>query len=815
MCSLRHSLMGILLLSLLFLAACDGTKTTKNDVDQLPADDIAADGDLLTDDLIPDEEEPDEADIDTKTDGKPDGDKMDGDIHDKDTVDIESDVDEAVTDETITDEVITDEVITDEVVTDEVVTDDILPDEDIVPEPRRVACTNIPADHAKGVGANADGKFEQTWGDDGWEPATFECAWVCDKGYLKNGAVCDFLPVLYVKQNATGDNNGSSWANAFTDLSEAMDFAIAGQEIWVAAGVYTPTICFTSPWETCPLNPRKRTFTLVSGVGIYGGFAGTETARDDRDWTVNETILSGDFNGDDQWDGSAWSGREENAYHVVQVIWDNKFTADGILDGFTIRNGYANADDEQHIEDKGGGLCAGDNEDSADPIVRNCLFQNNYAAGGGGGASFMNMDPTIENCEFTGNEAGFGGGALSVMNGAAVVSDSNFDTNRAVGDGGAILAGNGGSLSLAGSKFIDNTAAANGGAVSSFDADLTVVSCQFTNNETTGSASSDGGAISKDRGTLLLTGSTFLGNASIAGTAAINAREATISISETLFQQNASSGSGDKQKTVSCRDGTLTIADTLFSQNTGTALEISSCPALVERTDFIGNTAASGAGVSRGGSGDLSVIGCRFVGNAAVSTGGFTGLGGAMLLNQMGGGTGDILVVNSVFDDNTAGLWGGAMMLLAASPTIVNCTFDGNSDSNGDALVFAQSNASFNNTILWDTAAAIVGMMGITDSFPVFTNCDVVGSGGSGAWDYPLYLSGEPPAATSYGVDGGGNIDADPLFVGSGDDPLALQGTSPCIDAGDNDLIPVGIEFDILGGDRIQNTTVDMGAYEQ
>ena len=41
-----------------------------------------------------------------------------------------------------------------------------------------------------------------------------------------------------------------------------------------------------------------------------------------------------------------------------------------------------------------------------------------------------------------------------------------------------------------------------------------------------------------------------------------------------------------------------------------------------------------------------------------------------------------------------------------------------------------------------------------------------------------------------------------------------LQAGSPAIDSGDNSKIPSGITTDLLGNQRIFNTTVDMGAYE-
>jgi hypothetical protein len=88
--------------------------------------------------------------------------------------------------------------------------------------------------------------------------------------------------------------------------------------------------------------------------------------------------------------------------------------------------------------------------------------------------------------------------------------------------------------------------------------------------------------------------------------------------------------------------------------------------------------------------------------------------------------------------------------------------------------------------------------------------CNVRGSGGSGAaWD------------TALGTDGGGNIDANPLFRDAAnpagndglwrtmDDGLWLLEGSPCINAGTADGAPIN---DILGNPRDQ--VPDIGAYE-
>src|SRR5262245_26227658 len=96
--------------------------------------------------------------------------------------------------------------------------------------------------------------------------------------------------VIYVRASASGANNGTSWADAYVNLQSALAAAQSGDEIWVAAGVYTPAAAN---------GPRTDSFNMVSGVVVYGGFAGTETQLEQRDFVANVTTLSGDLNGDD------------------------------------------------------------------------------------------------------------------------------------------------------------------------------------------------------------------------------------------------------------------------------------------------------------------------------------------------------------------------------------------------------------------------------------------------------------------------------------------------------------------------------------
>jgi hypothetical protein len=77
-------------------------------------------------------------------------------------------------------------------------------------------------------------------------------------------------PVIYVDAAATGAGDGSSWDDAYTSLQSALTAAVTGDQIWVAAGTYKPSV------EVIWSGPRFRAFQLKNGVTLLGGFDGSE-----------------------------------------------------------------------------------------------------------------------------------------------------------------------------------------------------------------------------------------------------------------------------------------------------------------------------------------------------------------------------------------------------------------------------------------------------------------------------------------------------------------------------------------------------------
>ena len=79
--------------------------------------------------------------------------------------------------------------------------------------------------------------------------------------------------IIYVDANAMGSDNGTSWANAYVSLQSALAAASSGDEIWIAQGVYIPSVALDIDGVS-GVETREKTFEVPSGVALYGGFAG-------------------------------------------------------------------------------------------------------------------------------------------------------------------------------------------------------------------------------------------------------------------------------------------------------------------------------------------------------------------------------------------------------------------------------------------------------------------------------------------------------------------------------------------------------------
>lgn len=234
----------------------------------------------------------------------------------------------------------------------------------------------------------------------------------------------------YVSTTGTNSSPASatSWATSTSNLQGAIDASASGDQVWVAGGTYKPS----------STTDRAASFSMATGVSIYGGFSGSETALTGRaainpvSGQPSSSTLSGDI--------GTTNNTTDNSYHVINN--PNGLTSTAILDGFVISGG--NADGSTNAQQTGGGLYC----PNGSPIIRRCFFAANQASIGGGIAIYALTQPgspTITHCFFQSNSATGYGGALSVLNfinnTQPFLTNCAFVDNWSSGDGSAIYNG--------------------------------------------------------------------------------------------------------------------------------------------------------------------------------------------------------------------------------------------------------------------------------------------------------------------------------------------------------------------------------------
>ncbi len=208
---------------------------------------------------------------------------------------------------------------------------------------------------------------------------------------------CTIITTRLVDSSATGANNGTSWADAYTSLADAVQEAHSNPAITtilIAKGTYFPEILAGTG-----ATDRDKAFTFTrSGLAVLGGFPSGGGAV--RDWTANPVILSGDI--------GVPGDNSDNVYHVVITAGasvDNTL----VIDGLTITKGNAN------------GFLGG-------TVVNGIGFGRGY----GGGIANISSAPMFNHIIIESNTATQGGGISNISSAPVfnhIIIESNTTTN--------------------------------------------------------------------------------------------------------------------------------------------------------------------------------------------------------------------------------------------------------------------------------------------------------------------------------------------------------------------------------------------------
>ncbi|MEL7001364.1 MAG: choice-of-anchor Q domain-containing protein [Bacteroidota bacterium] len=595
--------------------------------------------------------------------------------------------------------------------------------------------------------------------------------------YCTSPSACSASNIIYVNKDVlTGNQDGSSWGDAYSSLSTALNSADFGDVLWVAEGTYNlPTSA-----------DRYESFVLRDGISIYGGFTGTEMFFNDRNPSVNITTLSGDI--------GMPNNISDNTFHVVRI---QDVDAYAVLDGVNIEEGNAFGGNIAFPFSQNGGaviIYKGlPSIDTADIIINDCNLLNNSARLGGA-ITFNNTYSGqttlyITNTLFNDNFADNGGGAIYLPQLSTSIlchiDSSTFDNNRvSAGSGGAIHdINNLTNWTCNRSAFTNNRIEfGDGGAISLWNENSTRIiqflATDFSNNF----CSTDGGAISyiHDVGTTSL--------------------DATFT--SCRFQQNTGqTGAG----------GAISIGS---FETFDLGLTISNC-------EFNGNFSANLGGAlhilsnGAGEDGFINVNQSTFLNNR-----GFSNIGGAV---RVGIRTPNDQIItnkryymefeNCLFARNKGAYsQGNATNETSIVGIFSNCTFY----KNGLLPLTKNYSANFNDST-WTNRLDIRNSILWEEGIPVE---QILYNGNPSDWNINNYNLDHCLISVDHcDVPGGENaceintnyFNIDPLFRDTMTNDFRLHSCSPLINAGVFYDAPFE---DIAGNDRIQEGQIDLGAYE-
>ncbi|MDR1098890.1 MAG: hypothetical protein LBL28_00265 [Treponema sp.] len=509
---------------------------------------------------------------------------------------------------------------------------------------------------------------------------------------------------LYVDQDATGDNSGVSWDNAFRSLGEACEtlaYLPEGlpAEIWIAEGTYRPS-------ET---GDQAAYFPVRGNTGYYGGFAGTETEKDQRVPGTHTVTITGDLGGgvysehlfisDDR--GYGLNGRNA-AFGEMTFTKARALTGPG--DGIS-RNGAAisvlfagtltirNAIFEDlQAEGVGGAVNVTTGIDSGGYIsggsvdITGCSFTDTHGYAGGA----INLHPwnggsvSITDCHFTDTQANSDGGGAVYINSFAsdpvitvAITNCDFENTRANKDGGAVYFHPyyfGSFITITGCNFENIQAGTSGGAVYASGNPVSIMDCHFTDIQ----ANNSGGAIYASGSSLAITGCGFENTRGNQG-GAVYASSSSVTITDCGFINTQAAGNYGGAVYAFTSAGSITIrgcdftdtqsvlsnAGAVYARASAGSVTITDCGfENIRAGDYAGAVYAS---CNYDSSVTITIRDCDFTDTQANTSGG--------AVYASGSSVSSVTITGCNFKNTQVNAFGGAVYTSSSSVTITECDF--------------------------------------------------------------------------------------------------------------------------------------------
>lgn len=588
--------------------------------------------------------------------------------------------------------------------------------------------------------------------------------------------------ILYVKTDGNDNLSGLSWDNALQSVQKAIDIAaeyecITNKEVWVANGVYHPTKIL-SDFNGQQTATEFKSFIIYPGVKVYGGFQGSETSR--------EIGIEGgrQISGEEMWDfiyPTIFDGSPENSYHVVwfaseefsslsyydieAVIIPETINSRSVLDGITIKGGFANSN--IRIEDAANS-------------------RQNFIHLTGGGA-VMTGNSEMRNCIVENNRAKYAGGGVAMYKNA-VISNTLVRNNELIGAN--LYEFPGGTLGFGYSFW--RSQGAGIAAYGSLDAFGLIENCLIENN--TGQANDNYPETASDLNNKEnFGGGLFLYMASTINTKVQN-NSIAINPSEHEIGSGSSAGGGIFMYSRAVLDGCevnnngyvagsqlgagIYVDDKEFEAVNYSQLAIKNC--------FVHSNLAGGAIVN-----DANYL---LIESSQISNN--IGNGVQAYSNAKNSQT-----INSIITNNSGSAWHISSNSINQGNRLINSTVARNSSG---VIVGNNNGHEIVNCIVWANNTNSSTISNALISYSAFSFVPPAGTG-----NIQISTNNElgpkfsnPTNWYGYNVSGWANAD------------WSLLNQSPCVNSGNMSLLPDEIITDIFGNPRIMGCEIDMGAFE-